>query len=198
MHITEGVLPPGTMIAGFLLAGGWIGWTAKKLEADDMPRVAVMSAAFFVGSYIHVPFGITSVHLVLNSLVGVILGVHAMLAIGLGLVFQKLLLGHGGITTIGINTCIMGFPAVSVGWVYRALLKGRSAKWQVVGASLLTAVTVALSALAAALVLMTGGEDFRTVAGAFFVGHTPVILVEAAIAGFVIDFLNRVKPELLP
>jgi cobalt/nickel transport system permease protein len=198
MHITDGVLPAGTLAAGFLLAGGWIGWTARKLEADDMPRLAVMSAAFFVGSYIHVPLAVTSVHLVLNSLVGIILGVHSVLAIGLGLVFQKLLLGHGGITTIGVNACIMGFPAVLVGWAYRALLKNRPASWRIGGSALLTAVGVALSALVAFFVLVTAGEEFREVAGAFLIGHTPIVVTEAVITGVVIGFLSRVKPELLP
>lgn len=198
MHITDAVLPPETLASGFLLAGGWIGWTARKLDADDMPRLAVMSSAFFVGSFIHVPLAFTSVHLVLNALVGVILGVHAMLAIGLGLVFQKLLLGHGGITTIGVNTCIMGFPAVLMGWAYRAFLRNRPTGWQAGGGALLTAVTVVASALAAAFVLTTAGEEYRAVAGAFLVGHTPIVLTEAAITGVVIGFLSRVKPELLP
>ena len=197
MHIADGVLPLPTLVGGFVLAGGWIAVTARKLTPDDMPRVAVMSAAFFVGSALSIPLGVTSVHLLLHGLVGIVLGVHALLAISIGLVFQKLLLMHGGITTLGINACIMGFPAVALGLLYGRLVRSRSLNVQTILAALLTALTVAVSTLLAAGALVTGGESFFATAGVFLIGHLPVMLIEGLIAAVVIRFLSQVKPELL-
>ena len=46
----------------------------KKLKEDKIPQAAILSAAFFVASLIHVPIGPSSVHLILNGIVGLMLG----------------------------------------------------------------------------------------------------------------------------
>jgi len=197
MHIADGVLPVPTLVGGFVLAGGWITLSARKLTPDDMPRVAVMSAAFFVGSAIQFPLGGTSAHLLLHGLVGIILGAQSVLAIGIGLIFQKLLLGHGGISSLGVNACIMGFPAALLGMVYARSLRRRSINVRCVFSGIFAAATVALSTVIAALLLMTGGEEFQATALTFLVTHLPIILVEGGIAAVVVRFLSKVKPELL-
>ena len=63
MHISDGVLSKEVIIAGGALAasGTFIG--LRKIDMDGIPKVAVMTAAFFVASLIHIPIGPTSVHL---------------------------------------------------------------------------------------------------------------------------------------
>lgn len=41
---------------------------------ESIPKVGVLSSAFFVATLIHVPVGPSSIHLVLNGLMGVMLG----------------------------------------------------------------------------------------------------------------------------
>ena len=65
-----------------------------------IPRIALMTAAFFVASLIHVPIGPTSVHLLLNGLVGVLLGWRSALAIAVGLLLHGL---PGGETDHGVE-----------------------------------------------------------------------------------------------
>src|SRR5207302_5573020 len=84
------------------------------------PRIALLTAAFFVASSMHIPVPPASVHLLLNGLVGVILGWRAPLAIAVGLLLQALLLGHGGFLAVGVNTCVVTVPAL-VAW---ALFRG--------------------------------------------------------------------------
>src|SRR5262249_24058426 len=67
----------------------------------------------------------TSVHLILNGLVGVVLGRRAPLAVAVGLTLQYLLLSHGGLTTLGINTCIVALPALAGGGRDSLLARGR-------------------------------------------------------------------------
>ena len=45
-------------------------FAAWRIREDEIPRVALVTAAFFVASLIHVRVGPTSVHLLLNGLVG--------------------------------------------------------------------------------------------------------------------------------
>lgn len=126
VHISDGVLAPDWWGGGFLIAGlcAWLG--ARRLRDDEIPKIALLTAAFFVASLIHVRVGPTSVHLLLNGLLGVLLGWRVFLAIPVGLLLQVMLIQHGGFTTLGVNTCVMAFPAL-LGWTLFAAL--RRAPW---------------------------------------------------------------------
>ncbi|EFK96269.1 membrane protein, partial [sediment metagenome] len=63
MHITDGVLPLTTTLGGFAVAGAIAAVTLRRVRAEDLPKVAVVSSAFFVASLVQVPLGPTSVHL---------------------------------------------------------------------------------------------------------------------------------------
>src|SRR4030042_857248 len=81
MHISEGVLSPSVLLAGAGLAAVGTAIGLKKLDYEAIPRVAILSAAFFVASLIHVPVGPVGLHLVLNGLMGLLLGWPAVPAI---------------------------------------------------------------------------------------------------------------------
>ena len=118
IHISDGVLSPPWLAAGFALAGLLALLAAYRVRDEEIPRIAILSAAFFIASLIHLRLVPTSVHLLLNGLVGVVLGRRAPLAILIGLALQAALLGHGGFTTIGINTCVLTLPALLAGWMF--------------------------------------------------------------------------------
>jgi cobalt/nickel transport system permease protein len=84
--------------------------------------VALLTAAFFVASLVHIQVGPTSAHLLLNGLVGVVLGWRAALAIPVGLFLQAALIGHGGFLTLGVNSCVMVLPAL-LAWQLFALMR---------------------------------------------------------------------------
>ena len=135
------------------------------MREEEIPRVGVLTAAFFVASSIHISILVTSVHLILNGLVGVTLGRRAPLAVAIGLTLQFYLLGHGGKTTIGINTCIVSLPALAAGALYPLLRRfGVPAFARGV---LLGGGAVAASVALNFLVLLFGGkEDWQTLAAA--------------------------------
>jgi len=78
---------------------------------------------FFVASLIHIPIGPSSAHLVLNGLVGVLLGWAAFPSIFVGLVLQALVFQFGGLTTLGVNTFAMAMPGVVVYFAFKNLLR---------------------------------------------------------------------------
>jgi cobalt/nickel transport system permease protein len=122
VHISDGVLTAPWLAGGFglaavlALAGAW------RIRDEEIPRVALLTAAFFVASLLHVPVGPSSAHLLLNGLVGVVLGWRAALAIPVGLFLQAALIGHGGFLALGVNSCIMVLPAL-LAWQLFALLR---------------------------------------------------------------------------
>lgn len=196
MHISDGVLPVGVAL-GCAAAGVAIAaWSIRRTGSDDLPKVAVVTASFFVASLVHVPLGPTSVHLLIPGLVGVLLGPSAFLAIALGLLLQSLLFQFGGLTALGANTLMMGLPALFCGWLFQRL-KGATLRRHVIAGAAAGGLGTILSALGLATLLVTGGEDFLGVAKIGLLAHLPVLLIETLVSAFTVSFLYKVKPELL-
>jgi len=196
MHISDGVLPTSVAVGGFAVSLAVMVWSVRKTNPEDLPKIAVVTSAFFVASLIHVPIGPTSVHLLIPGLVGILLGNSAFISIVLGIVLQSLLFQFGGITAIGANAFMMGIPALMAGWLFRSL-KGRTLSRHVFAGALAGGIGVVLAVLILALLLRTGGEDFLGVAKIAIYAHLPVIVIEALVAAFAVSFLYKVKPELL-
>lgn len=196
MHISDGVLPTPVSIGTYVASAAILVWSLRRTRADDLPRVAVMTAAFFVASLIHLPFGPTSVHLLLPGLVGALLGPSAFLAVGLGLVLQCLLFQFGGVTALGANLLMMGLPALAAGWVFYHF-KGSGKRTRVLVGALCGGGATVLAAVLLAGLLFSGGEDFLGVAKLALVAHIPVVLIESGVSAMTVSFLCRVKPELL-
>ena len=116
VHIADGMLSPVWLLAGFVVAGALALLASCRVRDEEIPRIALLSAAFFVASSIHVNIGPSSAHLLLNGLVGIILGWRAPLAILLGISLQAILIQHGGLWTIGVNTCTEALPALLAWW----------------------------------------------------------------------------------
>jgi cobalt/nickel transport system permease protein len=151
VHIADGVLTWPWLAGGFAVAAVLALRGAWRIRDEEIPRVALLTAAFFVASLVHVRVGPTSAHLLLNGLVGVLLGWRSGLAIPIGLFLQAALIGHGGFTTLGINSCVMTLPALLAGWLFALLQR---VPW--VRAPWFRALLVAVSAAAWALSLVYG------------------------------------------
>ena len=112
MHLSDGIASMPIVIVGGLAAGAGITYGLRKLANEDIPKTAVLTAAFFVSSLIHIPVPPASVHLLLPGLMGMLLGWSVFPAVFTGLLLQYLMFGHGGITTLGINTVVLATPGV--------------------------------------------------------------------------------------
>jgi len=196
MHISEGVLSPAVLGGGAALTVVGTAIGLKKLDYEAIPRVGILSAAFFVASLIHVPVGPVGLHLVLNGLMGLLLGWLAVPAILVALFLQALLFQFGGLTVLGVNTVIMAAPAVFCFYAYRGLLRrqGRSAA---VAAFACGATAILLSGILVAVALVFTGQAFFEVAELAVLAHLPVMVVEGFITLFVFLFLQKVRPEML-
>lgn len=197
MHISDGVLTNPVCIGGYAAAIAVAGVTLKKMDMKELPKISVVTAVFFVATLISVPLGPTSTHLILNGLVGIILGSAAFLSIFLGLILQALLFGHGGLTTIGCNAILMGIPALICAFAFSLVKKSDNKTLKIGIGGIAGALGTFLSGAILALFLATSGEDFLGVAKLALAAHVPVMVIEGAICAFAVSFLLKVKPEMV-
>lgn len=201
MHISDGVLPMPVIVAGwlitFILLGVTLRWAARRGDiAAEIPKVSVMAGAFFVASLIHIDIPPSSAHLILNGLVGVVLGPLSYIALFIGLILQAILFQHGGITVIGVNAVMIGIPALICYLAFLFAAK-RRLPLPLTGA-FCGGFAIILTILLLIGVLVISGEQFYAIAGVLAIAHLPIIIVEAIVTGAVVGYLARVKPELLP
>ena len=112
MHIAEGYLPAGTCIAWDAVCLPFVAWGLIKIRrlAQGQKSVLVilaMAGAFaFVLSALKIPsVSASSSHPTGTGLGAILFGPAPMAVLGLiVLLFQALLLAHGGLTTLGANT----------------------------------------------------------------------------------------------
>jgi cobalt/nickel transport system permease protein len=197
MHISEGVLAAPVLFSGLALAAAGTGIGLKKLSLEKTGRAGILAASFFVASLIHVPLGPSSVHLILNGLVGVLLGWGAFPAILTALTLQAVLFHFGGLTVLGVNTVIMASPAVVSYYLFRGLVLCRPRLLPAAG-FVAGFLSVLLSALLAAAALIFSQENFLDAAWLLVAAHLPIMIIEGIVTAVCVSFLNRVQPSLLP
>lgn len=197
MHIADGVLPPAVLAGGAVVAAALLAATVPRLRDQDAPKAAVMTSALFVGSLLAFPIGVTTVHLTLTGLAGVLLGRAAFPAVAVALALQLALLQHGGIATLGVNATTMGAGALVAGGVFvlrgRGVAPARDARWA--GAAAALGMFVSLGLYTAAL--LSAGEAYREVLLVVCVAHLPVVALEAMVASAAVGFVARVRPGML-
>lgn len=197
MHIAEGVLSAPVLAGGAACAAAGVGVGLWKTDEEQIPRVAVLSSAFFVASLIHVPIGPSSAHLLLNGLTGLILGWAAFPALLMALLLQAVLFGFGGLTTLGVNTACMGLPAVICYAFFSKGVRGEGAAIAVVAGFLTGVVSIGLTCALVGVALFSTGKSFLPVVYPLALAHLPVMVIEGLVTASVVSFLRTVRPELL-
>lgn len=196
-HIPDGVVTIPVLAAGAAITVGGLAWGLRALSPERMPRVAVLSAVFFVASLIHLPAGPASVHLILNGLMGAVLGAAAYPAIVVALLLQAVLFGFGGLAVLGVNAADMGVPAILAGLAFRALWRRDAPRRTAVLGALCGGGAVVLTSLMLAGALALSGREFLPAAQVVVLTALPVVAVEAAFTAAALGLIARVKPELL-
>lgn len=197
MHISEGVLSAPVLISGMALTAAGTAIGLKKLDYDHIAKTGMLSAAFFVASLIHVPVGPSNVHLILNGIVGLLLGWAAFPAILVALVLQAVLFQFGGITTLGVNTVIMALPAVLCYMAFSPLIRKQNPV-AIMAAFACGFFSVFLGAVMVGLGLIFTEENFLQVAAIVIAAHLPVMIIEGTVTALCVAFLKKVQPEMLP
>ena len=211
MHIMEGFLPQGHAIAWGVVCLPFLVWaflSIKKIVANHRKAIlllAMMGAYAFVLSALKMP-SVTgsSSHPTGTGLGAVLFGPAPMALLGLlVLLFQAILLAHGGLTTLGANTFSMAIagPIVSYG-VYKLCRKWKVNRLVAVGLACglgdlftycVTSIQLALAHPGQAGVLASMGEFM----GIFALTQIPLAIVEGILGAVVMMMLESfARPEL--
>ncbi len=197
-HIPDGLLSVPVLAGGALVAAVGVAIALRKLDDRAIPRMAILSATFFVASLISVPMGPSSIHLLLGGLMGLVLGVGIFPAVLVALLLQAVLFGFGGLTTLGVNTTNIALPGAVFGVLLGPLIRQTDSAWR---AGLLAGTGAACCVLATgslvALSLWLSAPEFAPVARVLLLTYLPLAFADGAIAGVAVNFLVRVKPQTL-
>jgi cobalt/nickel transport system permease protein len=196
MHISEGILSLPVITAGYTLSAMGITIGLRRLQDKDIAKTAVLSSVFFIASLIHVPLGPGNVHLVLNGLLGILLGSAGFCAIFIALLLQAVLFQFGGLTTLGVNTVNMAVPAWLCCVLFSRIIIKPKIPVFIIG-FLTGSISVALSAVLLSFSLIWSGEHFESSAKVIFLAHVPVMITDGLITSIVLVFIKKVKPEML-
>lgn len=212
MHIMEGFLPVEHAIGWTIASAPFVAYglfaIKKRIRQNPEQRMLLgVAAAFtFVLSALKLPSVTGSCsHPTGTGLGALLFGPAAMAPIGLVvLLFQALLLAHGGLTTLGANTFSMAivgpFAAVALFRLARSLKLSFAVSVFIAAsmADLLTYVTTSMQ-LAWAFPDPQGGfgASFLKFAGIFAITQIPLAISEGLLTVLIFNALKRFNPQEL-
>lgn len=197
MHIVDGALSWPVLAGGAALAVAGVAYGLKKMDYDQLPQVGVLSAAFFVASYIHLPVGFSSVHLILNGLIGLALGWAAFPALFVALILQAVFFGFGGFLVLGVNVVNIALPAVLMYFLCRKGIASRSSRLAAIWGGIGGAGAIVLTTLMVAASLALAGDAFWLAAKVTLLAHIPIMIIEGFVTAAAVLLIRQVKPEFL-
>ncbi len=229
LHLPDGVLPVWLWASGFALVAALIALGARLASGADfrrrLPVLSMTAALMMIG--MSIPIIPAIYHLQLAALAGIMLGP----SLGLIAVFivnlLLALLGHGGVTVVGLNTIVLGSEMLAA-WALYGMLKRALAPGPAAGIATFVAMVVGAGVMLGVIALASPqvglahlhevtaiGEHHREHAGSLYAAvpydtlslrrfaFLVIVLgsagwiLEGAVTGLVVRFAARVKPDLV-
>lgn len=213
MHIAEGFLPPIQCAAWFVASTPFVIHGARavirvsKQSPENKLLLAAAGAFTFVLSAIKLP-SVTgsSSHPTGTGAGAVLFGPPVMAFLGtVVLLFQALLLAHGGLTTLGANVFSMAIAGPWAGYgIWRLLKKASAPTWLGVFCAMAVAdlVTYCVTSLQLAIAYPDAasglGGALVKFLSVFAVTQIPLAVAEGVLGILLFGFFSRVaRPELV-
>lgn len=210
MHIMEGFLPLEWCLFWYIVALPVVAYGVIQIKKitdknpESKPLLAVSGAFIFVLSSLKLPSVTGSCsHPTGTGLGAILFGPAVTCVLGaIVLVFQSLLLAHGGITTLGANIFSMGIAGPFAAWtVYKGATKAGASTsigvfFAVFTGGLLTYVVTAIQ-LSLAFPIPTFGEAFYKFMVIFAYTQVPLAIAEGLLTVVIFDYLMKLRPDIL-
>ena len=214
MHIPDGILPVWLWLSGLVLMALALGLSLFLLRNMDVkkkiPLLGAVAAAMLVAMSLEIlPL---AYHINLSVVAGILLGP----ALGFVAAFIAnlilALMGHGGITVIGLNTILLGSEAVLGHTLFYLAGRRLPMFWRGAIVTVLTLLTttlllisiVAVSHVDALAMLEEGPAPVQAPSDSITSFAVVVLslgaigwVLEAAITGSIVQFIAQVKPDLM-
>lgn len=195
MHIADGVLTLEATLAVSAVSAFAFYKALKQLDHNTITLAAVCSAMFFISSFIHIPFGVTQIHLILLGVIGILLGLYSFVSIFIALLLQALLLGYGGIASIGVNLFIMAMPAFLIYHLYHTnIFQQFNQKLQFF---LVGFLGTFFATLFLTLILYFSKEEYEYAALSIMGVNIITMLIEGFVGMFLLLFIQKTYPQIL-
>ncbi|WP_323735423.1 energy-coupling factor ABC transporter permease [Methanosphaera sp. ISO3-F5] len=210
MHIMEGYLPPMWCAIWFIISAivviyGIMQIKKATAENDDaLPLLALSGAFMFILSSLKMPSVSGSCsHPCGNGLGTVFFGpaVTAVLSV-IVLLFQAILLAHGGLTTLGANIFSMGIVGPVCGYVVWVALRKMNLSapisifFTAFVADLMTYVATSVE-LALAFPGANMGSTFVAFLGIFALTQIPLAIAEGLLTMVIYNYIQDARPDIL-
>lgn len=210
MHIMEGFLPPkwcifwGIVVIPFFIKGLKNLTKIFKEHPKQKILVALAGGFVFVLSSLKIPSVTGSCsHPTGVGLGAILFGPTVMTVLGvIVLLFQAILLAHGGLTTLGANTFSMAVVGPLVSYGLYKLLKKQGAKTSVcvfVSATLGDLATYVITAIQLSVAFPTRGGGIAAslvkFLGIFAVTQIPLAIAEGFLTVVIYNLLSEYKQE---
>lgn len=205
MHIMEGALPWEwalfwwgltliVLIAGIIQLNKVV-----RKNREVLPLLAVSGAFIFVLSSLKIPspIALSSSHPTGTGLSSIAFGpaITAVMS-AIVLLFQALLLAHGGLTTLGANCFSMGFFGPLLAWlIYKAMQKTNINIYITVFLAAFVADLATYVMTSVQLALAFGLETLPEFLGIFALTQIPLAILEGLIIVVAVKFIAKVKGE---
>ncbi len=210
MHIMEGFLPWQWCLFWYIVALPVVAYGVIQIKKitdknpESKPLLAVSGAFIFVLSSLKIPSVTGSCsHPTGTGLGAVLFGPAATSVLAtIVLLFQSLLLAHGGITTLGANIFSMGIAGPFAAWgIYKVVKKsGLSTSIGVFFAvfigDLLTYIVTATQ-LSLAFPIPTFTESFVKFMVIFAYTQVPLAIIEGLLTVFIFWNIMKLRPDIL-
>lgn len=217
LHIPDGLLPVWLWLAGLLAAVALLVRASRRASGQSPQRIAYQGAmGGLVLAAMAIPLGPVEYHLTLSGPMGILLGGSGAFQVAFVVSAILALMGHGGLTTVGLNALVLGTGAAVAHRAYRPLAR------RVAPATALALGTAAGQAVAGALWIGimwlatrawpgSGAGSSPGAGGAVALdarlGVLSIVVVPLWLLGIAVEslvawglgrFLTRVRPGLLP
>jgi len=199
MHIPDGFLNTPITLGTAGISGLTLAYSLKKvnqaIEPEKIPLMGLLASFVFMIQLFSFPIGVgTSVHLTGALLISILLGPLAgFLIMTVSLLALALLFQHGGMLSLGANILNMAGVGCFIGYGIYHLIPGR--RLSLILAGLATGISSAI--LCAFELAYSGMLELASALKTMLLIYGSTGLIEGVITLFILEFLRKVKPELL-
>lgn len=202
MHLPDGIIPLDQsiiywIITIFIFILFFYKFSKDKNKEKDMVKIAVFAVCCFILSAIQVPspLGIP-IHFFTIPVITLIIGpVLAVMVAFISLLGQSLILGMGGITSLGANFLVMGVVITLSTYVFYGIFSEINSNLAIFLATLISIIFATFMQVLE--LIFSGAMNFEGLLASLIPFYLFIGIIEGFFNILIINAIKSLKPELL-
>jgi len=202
MHIPDGLIPFEQamfyLIISLVILGIFFYYTSKKTDMEKrlvitgvLTAITVVATSFTIPSPMGIPM-----HFFIIPLVVLILGpCNASLVSFLALLIQALVIGEGGITTLGVNVLDMGIILSAVVYFVHSLFSNINERLAIFLSTLCGILAATLAQII--ILVLANTTSLEVLLGSLLPYYLMVGVIEGILTVVMLEFISRMNSNIL-